>query len=343
MTTTMTPLAPIVADIRKKAAALKKRIVLPEGEEKRTLMAAAILKKDGLCVPILVGNPEKAKAVAAANGADITGIEIVDPVKDSKYAEYVGQYYELRKHKGIDEAEAKKSVADPMVFAVMMLHNDRVDGFLSGADHATADTVRPALHIIKPAPGVRTISSFFIMIFPNKSQGDNGVLIMADCAINIDPVPVKLASIGISSAKMAKVLCGIDPRVAFLSFSTNGSTEHPLAAAVKEAVRVAKEKAPDMAIDGEMQADAALVPEIGQRKFPGSKVAGRANVLVFPDLQSGNIGYKLVQRLTGAEALGPIMQGFNKPVNDLSRGASVDDIVNMACVTALQTDPALRG
>ena len=343
MTTTMTPLSPIVADIRRKAAALKKTIVLPEGEEKRTLMAAAILKKDGLCVPILLGNPEKARAVAAANGADISGIEIVDIPKDEKFREYVAHYFDIRKHKGITEKEAEQAVLDPLVYGIMMLHNDRVDGYLSGADHSTADTVRPALHIIKPAPGVRTISSFFIMIFPKPEQGDNGVLIMADCAINIDPVPVKLASIGISSAKMAKVLCGIDPRIAFLSFSTNGSTDHPLASAVKDAVRIAKEKAPDMAIDGEMQADAALVPEIGQRKFPGSKVAGRANVLVFPDLQSGNIGYKLVQRLTGADALGPIMQGFNKPVNDLSRGASVDDIVNMACVTALQTDPALRG
>jgi phosphate acetyltransferase len=343
MTTTMTPLSPIVADIRRKAAALKKTIVLPEGEEKRTLKAASILKKDGLCVPILLGNPEKARAVAAESGADVSGIEIVDIPKDAKFREYAAQYFDIRKHKGITEAEAEAAVLDPLVYGIMMLHNDRVDGYLSGADHSTADTVRPALHIIKPAPGVRTISSFFIMIFPKPEQGDNGVLIMADCAINIDPVPVKLASIGISSAKMAKVLCGIDPRVAFLSFSTNGSTEHPLAAAVKDAVRIAKEKAPDMAIDGEMQADAALVPEIGQRKFPGSKVAGRANVLVFPDLQSGNIGYKLVQRLTGADALGPIMQGFNKPVNDLSRGASVDDIVNMACVTALQTDPALRG
>lgn len=343
MTTTMTPLSPIVADIRRKAAALKKKIVLPEGEEKRTLKAAAILKKDGLCVPILLGHPEISRKVAADNGADIAGVEIVDPAADAKFKEYVAQYFELRKHKGITEDEARAACLDPLTYGVMMLHNDRVDGYLSGADHATADTVRPALHIIKPAPGVRTISSFFIMIFPNKEQGDNGVLIMADCAINIDPVPVKLAAIGISSARMAKVLCGLDPRIAFLSFSTNGSTEHPLAAAVKDAVRIAKEKAPDLAIDGEMQADAALVPEIGQRKFPGSKVAGRANVLVFPDLQSGNIGYKLVQRLTGAEALGPIMQGFNKPVNDLSRGASVDDIVNMACVTALQTDPALRG
>ncbi len=343
MTTATTELSPIVADIRRKAAALKKRIVLPEGDEKRTLLAASILKKDGLCVPILLADPAKAKAEAAKHGADIAGVELVDPAKDAQYAEYCAQYFELRKHKGIDEAEAKSSVADPMVFGVMMLHNDRVDGFLSGADHATADTVRPALQIIKPAPGVRAISSFFVMIFPRKDQGDNGVLIMGDCAINIDPTPVKLASIGIASARMAKVLCGLDPRVAFLSFSTNGSTQHELVDAVKEAVRVAKEKAPDLAIDGEMQADAALVPEIGSRKFPGSKVAGKANVLVFPDLQSGNIGYKLVQRLTGAEALGPILQGFNKPVNDLSRGASVDDIVNMACVTALQTDPGLRG
>ena len=340
--TTLTKNRDIVGDIRRKASALKKRIVLPEGDEKRTLKAAAILKANGLCVPVLVGNADSVKKNAAAGGVDLAGIEVVDPATDAKTKEYAAQYFELRKHKGITEDEAAKTVADPMVFAVMMLHNDRVDGFLSGADHATADTVRPALHIIKPAPGVRTISSFFIMIFPKPELGDDGVLIMGDCAINIDPVPVKLAAIGISSARMAKVLCGIDPRIAFLSFSTNGSTEHELVNAVKEAVRIAKEKAPDLAIDGEMQADAALVPEIGQKKFPGSKVAGRANVLVFPDLQSGNIGYKLVQRLTGAEALGPIMQGFAKPVNDLSRGASVDDIVNMACVTALQSDPSLR-
>ena len=339
---TTTATRDIVGDIRRKAALLKKTIVLPEGTEKRTVMAAAILKKDGLCVPILLGDPDAARKVAAGVGADIAGVEIVDPAADAKFKEYAAQYFELRKHKGISESDAAAAVRDPLVYGVMMLHNDRVDGYLSGADHATADTVRPALHIIKPAPGVRTISSFFIMIFPTPQQGDDGVLIMGDCAINIDPPPVKLASIGISSARMAKVLCGIEPRIAFLSFSTNGSTEHELAAAVKEAVRIAKEKAPDLAIDGEMQADAALVPEIGQKKFPGSKVAGRANVLVFPDLQSGNIGYKLVQRLTGAEALGPIMQGFAKPVNDLSRGASVADIVNMACVTALQSDPSLR-
>ena len=333
----------IVGDIRRKAAALKKRIVLPEGEEKRTLKAAAILKKDGLCVPVLIGDSAKARAAAGAQGADIAGIEIVSPGTGAEFKRYAEQYFTLRKHKGISESEAAEAVRDPLVYGVMMLHNDRVDGFLSGADHATADTVRPALWIIKPAPEVRTISSFFVMIFPNRSLGDDGVLIMGDCAINIDPTPVKLASIGVSSARMARALCGIEPRLAFLSFSTNGSTSHELVDAVKEAVRIAKEKAPDLAIDGEMQADAALVPEIGRRKFPGSKVAGRANVLIFPDLQSGNIGYKLVQRLTGAEALGPIMQGFNKPVNDLSRGASVDAIVNMACVTALQTGPALRG
>jgi len=343
MTTTTTLHRDIIGDIRRKATALKKRIVLPEGEERRTLKAAAILKHDALCVPVLIGAAAKVKANAATNGADISGIEIVDPATDADFKKYSTQYFELRKHKGVTEEQAETAVRDPLVYGIMMLHNDRVDGYLSGADHSTADTVRPALHVIKPAANVRTISSFFVMIFPNPALGDDGVLIMGDCAINIDPPPVKLASIGISSARMAKVLCGIEPRLAFLSFSTNGSTEHELVNAVKEAVRIAKEKAPDLAIDGEMQADAALVPEIGQRKFPGSKVAGKANVLIFPDLQSGNIGYKLVQRLTGAEALGPIMQGFNKPVNDLSRGASVDDIVNMACVTALQTDPALRG
>lgn len=332
----------VVARIRAKAAALKKKIVLPEGEEKRTIKAAAFLKKNGLCVPVLLGRPDVVKKVAAENGADVSGVDIVDPATSPKLAEYSKQYFELRKHKGIDETQAKAACLDPLTFGTMMLHNDHVDGFLSGADHATADTIRPALQIIKPAPGVRAISSFFIMIFPDKKLGDNGILIMGDCAINIDPVPVKLAAIGISSARMAKVLCGLDPKIAFLSFSTNGSAQHELVDAVKEAVRVAREKAPDLPIDGEMQADAALVPEIGQRKFPGSKVAGHANVLVFPDLQSANIGYKLVQRLTGAEALGPILQGFAKPVNDLSRGASVDDIVNLACVTALQSDPSLR-
>jgi phosphate acetyltransferase len=269
MTTTLN--RDIVADIRRKAAALKKRIVLPEGDEKRTLKAAAILKKDALCVPVLVGSAASIKKNAAEHGVDLAGIEIVDPATDVKAAEYAAQYFELRKHKGISQEDAKKTVVEPLVYGVMMLHNDRVDGFLSGADHATADTVRPALHIIKPAAGVRTISSFFIMIFPDRKLGDDGVLIMGDCAINIDPVPVKLAAIGISSARMAKVLCGIDPRIAFLSFSTNGSTEHELVNLVKEAVRIAKEKAPDLAIDGEMQADAALVPEIGQKKFPGAR------------------------------------------------------------------------
>jgi phosphate acetyltransferase len=236
----------IIADIRSKAAALKKKIVLPEGEEKRTVKAAALLHKNGLCIPILLGRPAVAHKVAAENGVDLNGIEIVDSAMDPACKDYIAQYFELRKHKGISEAEAETSVRDPLTYGVMMLHNDRVDGYLSGADHATADTVRPALHIIKPAPGVRTISSFFIMVFPKPEQGDNGILIMADCAINIDPPPVKIASIGISSARMAKVLCGIEPRVAFLSFSTNGSTQHLLVDHVKEAVRIAREKAPSM-------------------------------------------------------------------------------------------------
>ena len=235
MTTTTALHRDIIGDIRRKATALKKRIVLPEGEEKRTLTAAAILKKDGLCVPVLIGSAAKVKANALALGADISGVEIVDPATDADAAKYSAQYYELRKHKGVSEAEAATAVRDPLVYGIMMLHNDRVDGYLSGADHSTADTVRPALHVIKPAANVRTISSFFVMIFPNPALGDDGVLIMGDCAINIDPPPVKLANIGISSARMAKVLCGIEPRLAFLSFSTNGSTQHELVDAVNTA------------------------------------------------------------------------------------------------------------
>jgi phosphate acetyltransferase len=224
----------------------------------------------------------------------------------------------------------------------MMLDADHVHGFLAGAAHATGDTIRPALQIIKPAPGVRAISSFFIMVVPNCELGENGVMLMGDCAINPDPAPAKLALIAISTAKMAKALCGFEPRVALLSFSTLGSAEHELVDKVRKALEIAKAKAPDIKIDGEMQADAALVPEIGKRKAPNSPVAGKANVLIFPDLQSANIGYKLVQRLANAEAIGPILQGFNKPVNDLSRGASVDDIVNLAAVTGIQADADLR-
>lgn len=332
----------IVERLRDAARAVNRRLVLPEGDDARTVKASSVMARERIAKPILLGDPAKIKAIAGREGADLAGVEIVDPASDARRAQFAASYHELRKHKGIDAAEADRLMADPLYFGTMMLHLDLVDGFLSGAAHATADTIRPALQIIKPAPGVAAISSFFIMVFPDKKIGDGGLLLMADCAINIDPAPRKLALIAIATARMAKALCGLEPRVAFLSFSTKGSAEHELVNHVREAVRIAQERAPELAVDGEMQADAALVPEIGQRKAPGSKVAGKANVLVFPDLQSANIGYKLVQRLAGADAIGPILQGFNKPVNDLSRGASVDDIVTLGAVTCLQADPALR-
>ncbi len=332
----------IVKRLRDAARANPRRLVLPEGTDARTVKAAAVMARDGLAKPVLLGDIKAMRDIAGREGADLTGVDLIDPLSDPRRAEFAALYFQLRKHKGIDEAEAGRLMGDPLFFGTMMLHLDQVDGFLSGAAHATADTIRPALQVIKPAPGVAAISSFFIMVFPDKKVGDGGLLLMADCAINIDPAPRKLALIGIATARMAKALCGLEPRVAFLSFSTKGSAEHPLVVNVREAVRIAKEKDPALAVDGELQADAALVPEVGARKAPGSPVAGRANVLVFPDLQSANIGYKLVQRLAGAEAIGPILQGFAKPVNDLSRGASVDDIVNLGAVTCLQADPALR-
>ncbi|PCI39924.1 MAG: phosphate acetyltransferase [Elusimicrobia bacterium] len=320
----------IIARLRNAAKKNPRKIVLPEGADKRTLEAAAILKKEGLAEPIVLGSKS------------VDGITVIDPSKDDRRELYANSYYEKRKHKGIEKADAFKLMEDPIHFGTMMLHHDHVDGFLAGAAHATGDTIRPALQIIKPARDVRTISSFFIMVIPNCQYGDDGVILMGDCAINPAPAPAKLALIAISTARMAKALCGIEPRVAMLSFSTLGSAEHESVDRVRDAVRIAKEKAPELAIDGEMQADAALVPEIGSRKAPDSKVAGKANVLIFPDLQSANIGYKLVQRLANAEAIGPILQGFAKPVNDLSRGATVDDIVNLAAVTGLQADASLR-
>lgn len=332
----------IINKLRDAARAKPRRLVLPEGDDLRTVKAASVMAKERIAQPILLGDADAIRGLAGREQVSLTGVDVVDPSKDARRARFAGLYHGLRKHKGIDEAEADRLMADPLYFGTMMLHVDEVDGFLSGAAHATADTIRPALQVIKPAPGIAAISSFFIMVFPDKSLGDGGLLLMADCAINIDPAPRKLALIGISTARMAKALCGLEPRVAFLSFSTLGSAAHELVDNVKEAVRIAREKAPDLALDGELQADAAIVPEIGKRKAPNSPVAGRANVLVFPDLQSANIGYKLVQRLAGAEAIGPILQGFAKPVNDLSRGASVDDIVNLGAVTCLQADPSLR-
>ena len=328
--------------IREMAKKTRRRLVLPEGDDARTLKAAAVLSKEGLADVVLLGAEARVREAAGKAGADISLCRVVDPDRDADRDRFVERYFELRKHTGLSKDEAAKLVSDPLYYGTLMLDADKVDGFLSGANHATSDTLRPALQVIKPSPKARAISSFFIMVVPDCAYGENGIMLMGDCAIVPDPSAAKLALMAIATARMARILCGFEPRVAVLSFSTKGSAEHESVDKVREAVRIAKEKAPDLLIDGEMQADAALVPEIGERKAPGSKVAGHANVLIFPDLQSANIGYKLVQRLAKAEAIGPILQGFNKPVNDLSRGASVDDIITMGAATMMQADPSLR-
>ena len=326
----------IIDKIKAKARADVKRIVLPEGEEPRTIRAAAKILEDGLASLTLLGNPEKIKAMAHEAGVCVCAAEIIDPTTAEKAGEYAAALYEIRKAKGMTEEQAAKLVADPMYYGVMMVKAGDADGLVSGAIHSTGDMLRPALQIIKAKKGMKTVSSCFLMECPDKTYGDNGIMIFADCAVIPCPTADELANIAVAAADSARSLAGMEPRVAMLSFSTKGSAKHELVSKVQEATQKAKELAPDLMLDGELQLDAALVPEVGQLKSPGSEVAGKANTLVFPDLQAGNIGYKLVQRLAGAEAYGPILQGIAKPCNDLSRGCSMDDIVATVAITACQ-------
>ncbi|HIU00822.1 MAG TPA: phosphate acetyltransferase [Candidatus Coproplasma excrementavium] len=332
----------LLDDIKKKAASLKKTIVLCEGEDKRVVEAAAQITKEGIAKIILIGNEEEAKRVAP--GVDLTGITLVDPLTSEKTAEYAKILYEARKAKGMTEEQAAEQAKDRTMFGALMLKAGDVDGYVSGACHSTANTLRPGLQVVKTAPGIKTVSSCFIMIAPeggNKYNPD-GVAIFADCAINIEPDAQQLADIAISSAKTAKTLAGIEPRVAMLSFSTKGSGNDDKffksVPKMQEATKLAKEMAPELALDGEFQFDAAVAPEVGELKAPGSKVAGHANVFIFPNINAGNIGYKIAQRFGGYMAIGPVCQGFAKPLNDLSRGCNVDDIVATVAVTALQAE-----
>ncbi len=324
----------IIDKIKAKAKADIKHIVLPEGEEIRNVQAAVMIRDQGLAKLTLLGNPAKVKEVAA--GADLTGIDIIDPADSDKAPLYAATLYDLRKAKGMTEEEAARKVADPMYYGIMMVKLGDADGLVSGAIHSTGDMLRPALQVIKSKPGMKTVSSCFLMECPDKSFGDNGVMIFSDCGVNIDPDAEQLANIALGAADSARSLAGMEPRVAMLSFSTKGSAKHDNVTKVQEATRIAKEMAPDLALDGELQLDAALVEKVGQLKAPGSKVAGHANTLVFPNLDAGNIGYKLVQRLAHAEAYGPILQGIAKPCNDLSRGCSAEDIVATVAITACQ-------
>ena len=326
----------MIEQVKVKARQCVKTIVLPEGDEPRTVQAAVKIQQEKIARPILLGDPARVKAIAAEKGVDVSNIEIVNPQTSPKAAEYTNALYELRKAKGVTEEQAKQLVADPMYYGIMMVKLGDADGLVSGAVHTTGDMLRPALQIIKTKPGIKVVSSSFLLDCPNKSLGHNGLLVYSDCVVVPCPTAEELASIAVSAAETARVLCGIEePKVALLSFSTKGSAKHELVTKVQEATRLAHEMAPDLALDGEMQFDAAIIPEIGASKAKGSPVAGHANVLIFPDLQAGNIGYKITQRIGGAEAFA-VLQGLAKPCNDLSRGCSVDDIVATVALTAVQ-------
>jgi phosphate acetyltransferase len=326
----------LLDQIKTRARQLQNRIVLAEGTELRTLKAAEMIINEKLARIILLGNPDKIEEITFKEGINVSGAEIIDPATDDKRQHYAEMMVEIRKSKGLTIEEALVSLNDPLVFGPMMIKAGDADGEIAGAINATGDVLRPALQYVKTLPGVSVVSGVFFMLFKEKTVGDNGVLVFADCAVMPDPDEQQLAEIAVTTAKTAKSIAGIEPRIAMLSFSTKGSAKHPLVNKVVNATRIAREMDPTLMIDGEMQLDAALVEAVGQLKSPGSKVAGKANVLVFPGLESANIGYKLVQRLAGAEAIGPILQGMAAPINDLSRGCSVSDIVNMVAITANQ-------
>lgn len=326
----------VMEGIYAKARAAQKTIVLPEGSDPRVVKAAQEIAAREIAKVVVVGKGDEVAKAAAEAGVDMASLTCIDPETSPKLQEYADLFCELRKKKGITPEQALETVKDPLYYGVMMVYTDEADGQVSGAIHSTADTVRPALQVLKCAADVSIVSSFFVMIVPDCEYGENGLFIYSDSGLVINPNAKELAEIAITSAKTMRQLFSVEPRVAMLSLSTKGSACDPIIDKVIEATKIAKERRPDLLIDGELQGDAALVPWIGERKAPGSPVAGKANVLIFPDLNAGNIAYKLTERLAKAEAYGPVLQGLRKPVNDLSRGCDWYDIVNVAAITAVQ-------
>ena len=325
-----------IEEIKQRAKTQIKTIVLPEATDIRILKAAETVKQERYAKTILIGDEEQVRKIAKQNTIDIEGIEIIDPLKSERTQEYAQKLFELRKAKGMTEEQAQKLVLDPVYFGMMMVKNEDADGLVSGACHSTSDTLRPALQILKTAPNTKLVSAFFVIVVPNCEYGSNGTFIFADSGLNEEPNSDALSEIAISSSKSFEQLVGEKAKVAMLSYSTYGSAHSASTEKVIEATKLVREKAPELLVDGELQLDAAIIPEVAEFKAKGSPLKGEANVLVFPDLGAGNIGYKLAQRLAKAEAYGPLCQGIAKPVNDLSRGCSASDVAGVIAITAVQ-------